>query len=477
MKERSWACAPFMPLRDREKENHPYICHIAPYDGKFEVEWFDKGSDGPHTLYYRLRDSQDEYVAIPLTSGYVTVEGVKNDTDYELFVARDDGSAKSNIRFVYCTPLFDENASVINYIHPDDQQYNYGGWWIGFPSIIRVPSGKLLGIHEVFGQEDPLAILFYSEDEGKTWHFLNEMVPVMAPRLFMNNGKLYVLGAHVCAGGIVIAESSDEGKTWTEPTVLLRSMHNKSIHHKGNGYNLHATPELIHNGRIYIPFEQGSWSRWNNEAHDCRIMSAPVDSNLLDKNSWDFTPGAFLDVADFDFPDADFVTSIEGNLMLNDDGEIYSLARLDTVYGPVKNGRRTELIDTAVLFKFKNFDQPMEYVRPVSAKVGNRHGFFIRKDEITNTYIMFHNEELITKFGRNAISMSVSKDMVNWEKKATLLDVRNAAKESTVSQPHFIFDGEDILYISRTAWGKFHSEHNGNMATFHRLKNFRDLLK
>mgnify|MGYP003399695357 CR=1 FL=1 len=67
--------------------------------------------------------------------------------------------------------------------------------------------------------------------------------------------------------------------------------------------------------------------------------------------------------------------------------------------------------------------------------------------------------------------------MFNWEKIATLTDIREAPGESTVSQPRFIFDGDDILYVSRTSWGKLYNQHNANMATFHRLKDFRNLVK
>ena len=477
MKDRSWACAPFTSIRNRDTANHPYICHIAPYDSKFEMEWFDNGSDGAHTLYYRVKDSRDEYTPFPLKERYVTIEGLQNEVDYELYVARDDGSAKSRPRLVNMTPPI-EGSTIINYVHPDDQFIDFAGWWVGYPTIIRMPSGKLLCAHEIFGEEYPLVFLLSSEDEGKTWHYVVEMVPFSAPRLFLNKGKLYITGYSNSNGGAAIAESCDEGKTWTEPVTLLYSMLDKSTTHKGEGLSFHTTPAITHNGRIYIAFEDGNWPRWNDEAFDARIMSAPVDSNLLDKESWDFTPGCIFDHSDFDAPTADFLTAIEGNPMVGPDGEIYNLLRMDAVYGPRKNGVRTELFDVALLYKFKNFDEPLEYLGPVSAKVGNRHGFYVLKDDVTNMYVMLHNEETPKTLGRrNVISLSVSKDMVHWEKKATLLDVRNAPGESTVSQPSFIFDGDDILYTSRTAWGKLYNQHNGNMATLHRLKNFRSLIK
>ncbi len=478
MKDRSWACLPFTPLRSREKENHPYICHIAPYDGKFEMQWLDKGSNGAHTLYYRLRDSEESYTAFPLTSDYVTVEGLQNDVDYEIFVARDDGSAKSNVRLVSTTPLFDPEASVVNYVHPEDQQYNYAGWWVGIATMIRLPSGKLLAGHEIFGQEDPCTILFESCDEGKTWRCINEMVPFSRPRFFMNKGKLYITSDAIGVGGAAIAESLDEGKTWSEPVNLIRGMHNKSIYHNVDTPLLVSTPPLIHNGRIYIPFEVGNWTPWDDTAYDVRMLSASCDSDLLDRNSWEFTPGCIFDHSGFDFPDADFLTAIEGNPVVGPDGEIYNLVRFDAVYGHKKKGVRKDPIDLMLLYKLKSMDEPMEYLGTVSAKVGNRHTFCILKDDVTGLYFMMHNEEGPHNIGRRSmLSLSVSKDLINWAKVTTLFDVTDVSRKSTVSQPYFIFDGDDILYLSRTAWGNTKSEHDNNMATLHRIKNFRNLVK
>ena len=43
--------------------------------------------------------------------------------------------------------------------------------------------------------------------------------------------------------------------------------------------------------------------------------------------------------------------------------------------------------------------------------------------------------------------------------------------------PFMQFDGDDIVFVSRTAWethrGTATRWHNGNLFTFHRIKNFR----
>ena len=40
----------------------------------------------------------------------------------------------------------------------------------------------------------------------------------------------------------------------------------------------------------------------------------------------------------------------------------------------------------------------------------------------------------------------------------------------------FIIDGNDILLLSRTAFSHAHSFHDSNFITFHRIKNFREML-
>jgi hypothetical protein len=38
----------------------------------------------------------------------------------------------------------------------------------------------------------------------------------------------------------------------------------------------------------------------------------------------------------------------------------------------------------------------------------------------------------------------------------------------------WLFDGDDIIYVSRTGWDDSHNFHDANYMTFHRLRNFRD---
>ena len=58
---------------------------------------------------------------------------------------------------------------------------------------------------------------------------------------------------------------------------------------------------------------------------------------------------------------------------------------------------------------------------------------------------------------------------------AGVVAIGESAKESR----HYAamdFDGDDLVILSRSGDKDAHSAHEGNMITFHRVKNFRDLV-
>lgn len=465
MKERQWGLAPYAPKRNPERATDPYICRLMPYDDHFTFEWFDKGADCDHVVCWKVRGSEEAYQSKPANESVVIIDGLRDKTDYEFYIARADGSAKSSLRLVYTCAM---DAEVINYNHPEDDHYAFSGHYLSSPGIIKLLSGRLLITHDVFGKgpSQGLTVVYKSDDGGKSWQFLTEMYPLFWPKFFVHRGKLYALGCARQYGDLIISESSDEGATWREPVVLIHSDNGEKA-----GLHQSCTPVVTHDGRIYTAMESGNWGLWSDKAFGSMLISAPCDSDLMQKESWDHTPLAFFDPKNADFPTAEFVTAIEGNAVVAPDGTIYNLLRIDPV-----NCERKKAQNAAVLMKLKNLDEPMEFVRMLDVKVGIRHKFFIQRDEKTGFYFMVHNEEMKKNIERRCIiSLSVSEDLFTWRKLTTLLDCTNTPKAG-YSYPSFCIDGDDILYVSRTAFGKLKSEHDNNYVTFHRLKNFRELL-
>jgi len=82
---------------------------------------------------------------------------------------------------------------------------------------------------------------------------------------------------------------------------------------------------------------------------------------------------------------------------------------------------------------------------------------------------------------RNVLTLISSVDLENWEEVIDILnyqdnDWHENYKKVGFQYVDFIFEGNDILFVSRTALNGAYNRHNANHITFHRIENFRDLL-
>ena len=79
--------------------------------------------------------------------------------------------------------------------------------------------------------------------------------------------------------------------------------------------------------------------------------------------------------------------------------------------------------------------------------------------------------------GRNYLALIASDDMIHWEKVSDLLNYSHLPEKDVGFQyVTFLIEGDDLIYDSRTAFNGAHNFHDANYATFHRVKNFRNLL-
>ena len=115
---------------------------------------------------------------------------------------------------------------------------------------------------------------------------------------------------------------------------------------------------------------------------------------------------------------------------------------------------------------------------------GGHTKFTIRRDEQTGIYVTLSNgvEDVEHPSNRAALSMYSSKDLWAWQHCKTLLaddsglSWQDSARLTGFQYVDWQFDGEDILYLVRTAYDGAHNYHDANRITFHRLQGFRDLL-
>lgn len=347
--------------------------------------------------------------------------------------------------------------------------------YIGSPSLARLQNGKLIASHDVFGKGTmsgdykelyATTHVFESSDNGYSWSKMCVLQDMHWGSLFVHKGILYILGTDEPHGSIVIRKSEDGGKTFTEAkdskTGLLYQM-SLELQSDGLGYKKYhcaPVPVVNHNGRLYRAFERKTTNTTFPSLFSF-IISCAEDADLLNADNW--TKSNENTVED----------CLEGNIVVGKDGSIYNLLR-------------KHLVNKAFLYRLGSNNRSYSFVKEVNMPGGDVK-FTVRIDNKTQKYIALTNihtdMDCKSNLQRNVLGIIYSEDLVEWGTGNIILQENNAAdwnesvKKYGFQYVDWIFDGEDILYLSRTSYDGAHNFHNANRLTLHRLKNFREFLK
>jgi len=433
-----------------------YICRVAPSVDSITFEW--KGESREYRIYCRVRNEGIfEEVGRTYDTAY-TITGLTEGCEYEFCVM--SGDEKSRVRLARCGDCF---GTPVNYLHPEDEVYSFSGRYLCSPSLVRHPDGYLLASMDLFAGDHPqnLTLIFRSDDEGKTWHHVSEVFPCFWGKLFIYNNELYLTGCSTEYGDLLLGKSTDGGKTFGEPTVLLRGSNGK------NGeVGVHKNPQPVveYKGRIWNTFEWGSWDRGY---HAVAVMSAPLGCDLLDADNWAFSypvkyEEKWLPEFASDFAANDSTGCIEGSLVVHE-GKLYNIMRFDMTKMRPNYGY-------ALVFEVNTDDPeaPLKFVRAMEFPA-NHAKFTIKYDERTKLYLTIANRLLpeISNRMRTIQSLMYSKDLVKWEVLTDLIDHRHIDPTTEGFQyTDFIIEGSKILYLTRTATAGAKNHHDSNYSVF-----------
>lgn len=451
-----WSYAPYRPLLTEVGEL--YICRVVPGKNAIHFEWLD--TDGVYHVFYRKRGEEHFHTYKTVSGNECDIFDLETETDYEFYVQ--SGKKKSRVRLARTG---ESVGVVVNYLHPDDDAYSFSGKYLCSPSLVKHPDGFLLASMDVFAGNYPqnLTLIFRSDDNGETWHYVSELMPCFWGKMFIHQGELYMLSCSTEYGDLLIGKSADGGKTFSAPVTLLRGSNGKN----GND-GVHKNPQniMICNGRIYETLEWGSWE--NKEyCHAAMVMSCDENDDLLVPENWAFTePLKF----DYFVPELEElkkpVMTIEGTLALSPDGELLNIMRF---------GKRNHAI--AYRVNTENHDAPVEFKKLIHFEA-NFSKFMIKYDAVSRKYYSVATRlyENSPDNARNLLSFMSSPDLEKWDVVCDLMDYRHCNPEKYGFQyADFEFDGDDIIYLCRTAMNNPHNYHDSNYSTFHRIEKFRDL--
>ena len=451
----TWSYAPYKPLLTDVGE--VYICRVAPDKNVIRLEWLKSGD--VYSVYYRKR-GEGEFICYTNTKDvFCDIEGLDTDADYEFYVS--SGDKKSRIRLAHTGECV---GTVVNYLHPEDEAYAFSGRYLCSPSLVRHPDGYLLASMDVYagGYPQNLTIIYRSDDDGKSWYYVSELMPSFWGKMFIHRGELYMLSVSTEYGDLLIGKSVDGGKTFSAPVTLLRGSNGKN----GND-GVHKNPQNIvrYNGRIYETLEWGTWSN-TDFAHAAMVMSCDENDDLLDPQSWSFTePVKF---AHFVPELSDMPMNpqmIEGTLAVSPDGKLY-------------NHMRFGMGGHSIVYKVNTDDPdaPLEFSRLMKFPA-NLSKFMIKFDEITGKYFSVATIGYLDSnkyWYRDYLVLMSSADLVDWKIEKDIFDYRGVdGKHIGFQYVDFEIDGDDIIFLCRTSFNGAHDFHDSNYSTFHRIKNFR----
>ncbi len=333
------------------------------------------------------------------------------------------------------------------------------------PSLVKLPNGNLVASNNVAGtgisNQTNRTDIFISEDNGVTWDSISSVNGAFWAGLFYHSDKLYLLGANVNGGAnLVIRGSEDEGQTWSEPTIIVSgSCHGSS------------TPVLFANGRIYKAYEfhdTDTNNKWmsGNKAY---VVSASQSADLLNPASW--TQSEKLEKPAW----IDGTGWLEANAVLGPDGKVKCITRLASMEG----------IYAGYYSLSSN-----EEIEPGSAKKiqfwGGASKFNIKQDPVTQKYWSLTNyaPAQFKASGRsaggirNVLALTSSDDLESWQINAIVL-AHDDVEHVGFQYVDWVFDGNDILFVSRTAFddglGGANSYHDANFMTFHKIENYNTI--
>jgi len=386
------------------------------------------------------------------------------------------------------------------------------------PTILRLRSGRLVAAYERGGKHEPnasFAFILTSDDGGKTWVQRGE-TQIEHARLFQAGKSIYLLGH---AGNLRIIRSNDDGLTWSPFATLTQ----------GQKWHASACNVWHANGNVYLAMERrvvDTGKMWFVSQLAPVLMRAKETADLTKRESWTFAS---------ELPFFEAIKGFEDNTMTMDyfgvpffrqqypkptplfnHTSMHPMGWLETNvvqildpdhywYDP--SGHTFHLFlrahtggtGYAALAKVvENPDGSMttSLEKAPSGKTllylpfpGGQMRFHVLYDSVTKLYWLLGSQatDSMTRIDklppnrfdlpnneRNRLVLHFSKNMVDWCF-AGVVAIGPSDKESR----HYAsmdIDGNDLVILSRSGDERAKSAHNGNLITFHRVKNFRNLV-
>ena len=462
-----WNYRPFYSLDQTHQKNCPYIAALRPGDGCVEVEWYDETSE---TVNHSICLLDDEKVCrkVKAEGSHVLIDGLENGKTYYVQVVNDEcGDKVSQKRRVGIAPVI---GTPINYLHPQDTCYEFSGHSLCSPNILRLKSGTLLTSMDIYGYRkgQNLTKIFASHDNGQSWEYVTDLFPCFWGKMFEYGNVLYMLAYTTEYGNIILGKSEDEGKHWSEFVTLFPGSGNR------DGGGPHRAPLNImeHEGRLWTAVDFGTWEKGG---HMSGVLSVSVRDDFMKAESWIMSEFLPYSASWEGAAEGESQGCLEGNIVKLPDGTLCNFLRYQINKCMPNHDRAVLLrIDTKQPEKQLELYQIIDFM-------GGLTKFSIVYDEVSEKYLALINRVIddTKPMSRNVLSLITSDDAIHWEFVKDVVDCsdyENAEEKIGMQYPDLTIDGEDLLWVQRTAMNNAANYHDSNYITFHRMYGFRKYI-
>ena len=386
------------------------------------------------------------------------------------------------------------------------------------PSILALPGGRLIAACERGGEwakKHEWSRIFISDDGGKTW-ILKGTGSMWHGRLFRSGASIYYLGHN---GDLQIMRSDDNGETWSKQVSLT------------SGQRWHGSADNVWyaKGNVYLVMERRtdpSVKVWDVGVLAPVLMRAKEGDDLTKPESWTFASElVFADVIPGyrdnkplllgvgvpfykqNFPGKYEMVHrramepmgwLEGNVVQIMDPDHYWYDPAGNTFHLFMRAHTGGTGYAALAKVHENPDGTMttSLVQAPSGAVmlllpfpGGQMRFHVLYDKQTKLYWLLGTQSTnsmtrvekmpperynLPNNERQRLVLHFSRNMVDWCFAGVV-----AIEPNPRGSRHYAsmdIDGDDLVILSRSGDANAESAHNGNLITFHRIKNFRNLV-
>lgn len=386
------------------------------------------------------------------------------------------------------------------------------------PGIARLDRGRLVATLDRGGpglaKGEPQGKVFTSDDHGRSWMHRTDF-PFLHARPFQAGNSLYVLGQN---RDLWIIRSDDGGETWSTPAKLTE----KQSWHQ-SACNVHTA-----NGCVYLVMERritGEIKGWGVGEMAPVLMRGKTGADLTRRENWTFAselsfrntiPHVEKDPA-IDFFGVPFFPAayprgslpaphrncapigwLETNVVqFTDPGHVWYDARGRTfhLWARAHTGGTGYAAVAKVVEQDDGSMKTLLETVPSGKKLlfvpcpGGQMRFHVLFDEATRLFWLLSTQatDSMTRADllgeerfnlpnneRQRLQLHFSRNMVDWCF-AGLVTNGDTPKQAR-HYASMAIDGDDLVILSRSGDHRAKSAHDGNLITFHRIKDFRSLI-